>query len=130
MAAINFTRLLTQLNVTGLQQSNQPLYQVLSQLIQAVKSFETTTVDTATSTGGSVTALLTKTYLTATDETGTLINSRELLAGTHITFDDAVAGDRTVNASGGSQWSVLTNGDVLNPELIYALGDVIMLEYP
>lgn len=29
----------------------------------------------------------------------------------------------------GSQWSVLTNGDVASPELIFADGDVIMLEY-
>jgi hypothetical protein len=31
---------------------------------------------------------------------------------------------------GGSQWSVLTNGDVVNPELIFAGGDVVMLETP
>jgi hypothetical protein len=34
-----------------------------------------------------------------------------------------------VGGGGGSQWSVLTNGDVAAPELIFAGGDVIMLEY-
>jgi hypothetical protein len=31
---------------------------------------------------------------------------------------------------GGSEWSVLTNGDEASPELIFAAGDVIMLEFP
>jgi len=34
------------------------------------------------------------------------------------------------NGAGGSQWSVLTNGDVANPELIFAGGDCVMLETP
>ncbi len=42
------------------------------------------------------------TYLTETDETADLPNSRQLLAGTNVTFDDSVAGQRTVSASGGS----------------------------
>lgn len=29
----------------------------------------------------------------------------------------------------GDQWSVLTNGDEINPDLIYAGGDVIMLNW-
>lgn len=32
--------------------------------------------------------------------------------------------------SGGSEWSVLTNGDSADPELIFAGGDVIMIEIP
>src|SRR5262249_9094344 len=35
------------------------------------------------------------------NETGTLPNSRRLLAGTSITFDDSVAGQRTINSSAG-----------------------------
>jgi hypothetical protein len=73
------------------------------------------------------------TFLTATDESATFPNSRQLLAGTGITFDDTVPNERTINSSGsgsGSQWSVLTNGDADNPELIFADGDVIMIETP
>lgn len=33
----------------------------------------------------------------------------------------------TLNAF-GSEWSVLTNGDILMPELVFADGDVIMIE--
>jgi hypothetical protein len=32
------------------------------------------------------------------------------------------------SGGGGSQWSVLTNGDATTPELIFADGDVIMTE--
>jgi hypothetical protein len=41
------------------------------------------------------------TFLTVSDETSDLPNSRQLLAGTNVTFDDTVAGERTINSSGG-----------------------------
>lgn len=70
------------------------------------------------------------TFLTVTDESASFPNSRQVLAGTNITFDDTVPNQRTINstASGGSAWSVLTNGDEINPELIFSGGDVIMVE--
>jgi hypothetical protein len=46
------------------------------------------------------------TILTVTDETADLPNSRRLLPGTNISFDDSVAGQRTLNASGGSSTAV------------------------
>lgn len=54
----------------------------------------------------------TATYLTAADETATLPNSRELLAGTNITFDDVVPGERTINAAGGGGGGTVTSVDV------------------
>jgi hypothetical protein len=39
------------------------------------------------------------TYLTVDDETGDLVNSRQLLAGTNVSFDDGVAGERTINVT-------------------------------
>ncbi len=78
-----------------------------------------------------ISALLDQEFLTASDETATLPNSRELLAGTGITFDDTVPNERTINADAvDTQWSVLTNGDVDNPELVFAGGDVIMTHIP
>jgi hypothetical protein len=41
------------------------------------------------------------TYLTSTSQTTTLPNSRQLIAGTNVTFDDTVSGQRTISASGG-----------------------------
>jgi hypothetical protein len=43
----------------------------------------------------------TATYLTENNETATLTNSRRLIAGTNVTFNDATPGQRTISASGG-----------------------------
>lgn len=64
---------------------------------------------TIAASGGGGGAPTTATYLTATNETGTLANSRQLLAGTNVTFDDATPGQRTVNATGGA-WAPLATG--------------------
>ncbi len=69
-------------------------------------------------------------FLTGADETASLPNSRELLAGTGITFDDSIANERIINGVNDTQWSVLTTGNVDNPELVFVGGDVIMLHTP
>lgn len=168
-------KLISTLQQTGLQQSNLPLYQVIYNLIKAIiqqQAASAAAISGGSSGGGlanqhylthqndlaqlpqsrnllagtdvtfddsvfgertvNVTVAADEIFLTGADETATLPNSRELLAGTGITFDDSVANERTVNASGvgGSEWSVLTNGNVTNPELVFAAGDVIMLHVP
>lgn len=54
------------------------------------------------------------TYLTSTDESARLPNSRQLLAGSGITFDDSIPNERTVSANGFS-WAFITvnNADFL-----------------
>jgi hypothetical protein len=169
-------KLLSVLLTSGLQQKDQPLFQVISQLIAAVRDSNNAVVASVGPSGGGpisdldfvtytnelaqlpnsrqllggtnvtldtavfgtivIDVLLDfitdATFLTATDESANFPNSRELLPGTGITFDDTVPNERTINSSGGSggDWSVLTNGDVLNPELIFAGGDVIMTHTP
>ena len=160
---------------SGLSQSNQPLYQVINQLIQAIIDSSADVV--AITGGGGSGSLADKTYvttgnelaglpnssqliagdhvsfdtsvfgqlridillafiinatiLTSTDESVDFPSSRQLLAGTNISFDDTVPNERTIYASGGSvEWSVLTNSDATNPELIFAGGDVIMTHIP
>lgn len=51
-------------------------------------------------------------FLTHSDESAALPNSRELLAGTNITFDDTVANERTVNAVAGADYVVMSDGGV------------------
>lgn len=60
-----------------------------------------TTWDAYSPTGGGG-APDTSTYLTEGNETGTLPNSRAVLAGTGIAFDDTTPGERTISASGGA----------------------------
>lgn len=166
-------KLISTLQQTGLQQTNQPLYQVIYNLIKAViQALDFTQAEISGGGGGgglanqpylthqnAIVALpqsrqllagdnvtfddsvfgqrtvdvpLAQEFLTGQDETATLPNSRNLLAGTGITFDDTTPNERTISSAAGSfvTWSVLTNGDVLNPELVFAGGDVIMLHVP
>lgn len=127
------SKLKSTLLTSGLQKDNQPLYQVINQLIEAVID---SAVDVVVITGGSGGGgpISNKTYLTVGSELGSLPNSSQLVAGTNISFDTSVFGQLRIDASGGggsgSEWSVLTNGDPVNPELIFADGDVIMTHIP
>ena len=58
---------------------------------------------------------LTATYVTTTDETGTLTNSRVLTAGTNVTLSTATPGQLIVSASagGGSTVPTTVQGDTL-----------------
>lgn len=55
---------------------------------------------TGSSGGGTLTG--NETFLTENDETGTAPNSRQVLPGTNISFDDTTPGERTINASGSA----------------------------
>src|SRR5690606_40372476 len=46
------------------------------------------------------------TFLTGSDETSTLSNSRQLVAGSNITFDTSTPGQLEISASGGDRKSV------------------------
>ena len=58
------------------------------------------TLASGTETFGASTDILSAPVLTSAPATSTFPNSRELKAGTNVTFDDSVAGERTINASG------------------------------
>ena len=125
-------KLQTTLLTSGIQQQNQPLYQVIRELIKAIGDSLSNVLAVAES-GGSSAVSGDQTFLTVDDELATLPQSSQLIAGDHVTFDTSVFGQLRIDVedmSGGSQWSVLTNGDPVTPELIFAGGDVIMLETP
>lgn len=52
------------------------------------------------------------TILTEDDETAVFPSSRQVLAGTGITFDDSVPGERTIEANGGAVAITQLTGDV------------------
>jgi hypothetical protein len=93
-------KLKSTLLTSGLQQKDQPLFQVINALIDAQIDASTDVV-AITGGGSSTGALSDRTYLTATLESTNLPNSRELIAGTNVTFDDTTPNARIVNASGG-----------------------------
>lgn len=135
MASVNaIQRLKAQLLTSGLSQKDQTLFQIINQLIDSLGA----TATEVNVTAGSITpagAPKAATYLTSGVEVASLPNSRQLLAGTNVTFDDTVANERTINVATPPpatyyDWSVLTNGDPVTPELIFAGGDVIMIRIP
>lgn len=128
---IRLGKLQSTLLTSGLQQSNQPLYQVISQLIRAIIDSAEDTIAITGVVSGSIPSL-DKTFLTVGNEQASMPQSSQLIAGTNISFDTSIFGQLRIDgaSSGGSEWSVLTNGDSINPELIFAGGDVIMLHTP
>jgi hypothetical protein len=98
--AVDPARLYQQLLNTGLQNKDNPLYQLLKSLIDSALGVSKQTA-TIISGGGGGPNISDKEFLTAADESASLPNSRELLPGTNITFDDTTPNERTVNASGG-----------------------------
>jgi hypothetical protein len=103
---------------------------LLNQLIDAIRQFQSITVGATSPSGGS-SSLANKTFITEINETVSLPNSRRLNAGTGITFDLSVPGVLTLNVSiVEKEWDVLTDGDEINPEIIFAGGQVIMVHVP
>lgn len=126
---------------SGLQTKDNALYQVIFQLIQATRAIQTIINSTINNSDADlaalealVAALQGLTFLTGTDQTALLPNSRELLPGTNITFDDSVPNERTINASGSGEdgvWTPLSDGDTVEPELIFnSFGECIMVFVP
>lgn len=123
---MDLDRLRAQLLASGIQQTNNALFQVVEQLIRELRN---TNNATGASSGGISSSLSALTLLTSTNQATSLPNSRQLIAGDNINFDDSVANERTISVA-NVQWSVLTDGDLIEPELIFAGGDVIMLHIP
>lgn len=127
---IDPARLYSALLNTGLQSKDNPLYQVIRELIGLVINLKSD--NTAGRPPSSASALKNLSFITIDNETGTLPNSRQLMAGTNIIFDDSISGKRTINASGGSNgyWAPLTDGDLDETDLIFANGECIMVHVP
>lgn len=132
-------RLKSQLVTSGVQKQNPGLYQVIVQLIGSVKQLqEGFIIDIAAAGGGGTIPpdISDREYITFSDESTALPNSRELLAGNNVSFDDAVDNERTINVASptpaGLQgyWSPLMDGDHVQAELITWFGDAIMVWTP
>lgn len=105
--SIQLDRLKSQLLTSGLSRKDQPLFQVINQLITTINDIETELNGIITGVSGSVGSIENLDFLTHTDESATLPNSRNLIAGTNIAFNDTVANQRTISAT--------SSGDVAGP---------------
>lgn len=128
-------RLKSSLLTSGLQQKDNALYQVINQLIDFMRTIQVLiSGNTDTTIPPTSTALLASlSYLTDGDESSNLINSRRLLAGAGIAFDDSVSNERTISvdlASSGQFYAPVTDGDEFETLLIFANGECVMaVEY-
>lgn len=132
----NFKQLRQTLVNSRIQVTNKALYQVINQLLNLAAQSQATTQSNLQQivegingnpnnpNGGIANAE----YLTWSDQSATLPNSRELVDSLDIAFDDSVAGERAISQKG--YWSVLTDGDPVETDLIFADGDVISVHMP
>ena len=88
-------KLQTTLLQSGIQQTNQPLYQVITQLIQAVRDSNTGVVEITGGSGGG--PLSDKTFVTTSDELATLPSSSQIIAGDHVSFDTTTFGQLVID---------------------------------
>jgi len=128
----NLSRLKSQLGAAKVREQDTPLYQVIIQLIDAVRQLQLATTESIGGVSGGVINLSNLDLLTHSDESIELPNSRQLIAGTNITFDDTVINQRILNVPDAvdREWSVLSDGDLDEPELVFANGEVIMTHIP
>src|SRR3982751_1086448 len=86
LSANSIDRLKSQLLTSNLQQKNQPLFQIINLLIDAVRQSLATgeALTSGSTSGGSV---LGQSFLTLNNDQTTLANSRRLEAGAGISFN-------------------------------------------
>lgn len=92
-----FSRLKTWLQNTDLQKKNFPLYQLLEGIITLLTKEQGITNVEISDVTNSVSNITNSDLLTHSDETANLPQSRQLIAGTFINFNDLVSNQRTVN---------------------------------
>lgn len=122
-------RLKAQLNTSSTAKKDAALYQVISQLIGAVQS-----IGNEAEAAGIVPDLVDASYVTVDPNIPPLPNSRQLVAGSNVSLDTSTPGqigiDVTIPPATYYDWDVLTNGDPVTPELVFAGGEVVMIRIP
>lgn len=121
-------------------QLDQATYQTIQEIIERLSQFQNVTLEEVAGKLSEAQAVLkfaTKhaTYLTTEDETSSLPNSVQLVAGTGVSFDDSVPNIRTINSTGGGGTgnyydSPLTDGNIDETHLIFANGECIIVQVP
>lgn len=123
----DFSKLLGFLNDSKLIQTNPALFQTIQEIIRRIQQADNIFKDEL----ADILDALKASFLTATPESGRLPNSRELVAGLGITFDDTQPHKRIINAdASGGYWTPLTDGNVDETDLIFADGEAIAVNVP
>lgn len=127
----DFSSLVTSLDNSGVQTSNYSLYQTILFLIQNVQKARALLVADIQDIDQQLSEIFAATFLTVNLETNDFPNSRQLLAGAGILFDDTVAGRRTISTNANNYYdSPLSDGDESAADLIFGNGDPIICQVP
>lgn len=125
----DLSRLKSNLANGKVRETDFPTYQVINALIDQITKLQKALDARIVIIAGESSGVKNLDYITHTNEGVDLPNSRQLIAGTEVTFDVSIPGQLIINVSAsGSSWDVLTDGDLIEPELIFAGGEVIMVE--
>lgn len=126
MRQVDLSRLQSQLLTSGIQQTNNALYQVITQLLSATKQLQDNInlVGGTGSGGGGSSAVQHLTYIT-----------QLLISGGGDSDSEGTMGPPGIQGASynpftGGYWEPLTDGDIDETELIYASGRVIMTYVP
>jgi hypothetical protein len=106
----DFEKLRTIINTSPSVVKDNPMWQILTGLLDQLKKFQKITVDDIADINNVIeginnliininNSLQDATFLTTGDESADFPNSVQLLAGLGIAFDDTVAGQRTISAT-------------------------------
>lgn len=109
----DFSLLEKTLASSGNQQKDNALYQTLFILFKKLVQSQGLFVDSDNEINLDLSEIKAATILTVNNETNTFANSRRVLAGTGISFDDTVANVRTISATGsgtGQDYVIVTTG--------------------
>lgn len=137
---VEFNELLTSLNNSKIQQSNNALWQTIYQLIlksqqQRIKITKVIdSINNSISTIGDTILNITNflqnaTFWTRNDETVNLPSSIQVIAGTGITLDYTVANQVTISTSGSGAVLPMVNGDEPPQLLSDGAGNLIVIAY-
>lgn len=106
----DLSRLKSTLLTSGLQTRDNPTFQTIEGLINATQRIQDLiNADIATNTG-SITAIQNADFLTWVDDSVLLPNSRNLIAGQNIVFNDVTPNERTISVTQFTTGSIIFAG--------------------
>lgn len=124
----DFESLVVSLDNSGMQVKNYSLYQTILLLIQNTRKARDLLAKDVDTINEVISAILAASVLTENDETITFPNSRRVLAGTGISFDDSVAGVRTINALATGMVPMATGAEPLDI-MSNGAGEVLLIGF-
>jgi hypothetical protein len=125
----DFSSLFTSLTNSKVQVQNYSLYQTIFFLINNTAKARDLLLDSVDTINEQISEILASSFLTINDETADFPNSRQLLAGTGITFDDTVPGARTINSAGSTSMVPMTTGAEPLEIMSNGAGEVLLVGF-